>query len=54
MISKDSNAYTYLPESVRLFPDGVQFVELLRQAGYKNIICKTLTFGISTIYIGEK
>ncbi len=54
MISKDSNAYTYLPESVRLFPDGVQFVELLRQAGYKNIICKTLTFGISTIYIGDK
>lgn len=54
LISKDSRAYTYLPESVRLFPDGQKFVELLQQAGYKNIECKPLTFGISTIYIGEK
>ena len=30
------------------------FFELLQQAGYKNIECKPLTFGISTIYIGEK
>ena len=51
---KDARAYTYLPESVRLFPDGQKFVELLQQAGYKNIECKPLTFGISTIYIGEK
>ena len=54
LISKDAHAYTYLPESVRLFPDGQKFVELLQQAGYKNIECKPLTFGISTIYIGEK
>lgn len=54
LISKDARAYTYLPESVRLFPDGQKFVELLQQAGYKNIECKPLTFGISTIYIGEK
>ena len=54
LISKDARAYTYLPESVRLFPDGQKFVELLKQAGYKNIECKPLTFGISTIYIGEK
>ena len=54
LISKDARAYSYLPESVRLFPDGAQFVKLLEEAGYKNIICKTLTFGISTIYIAEK
>ena len=54
LISKDARAYTYLPESGRLFPDGQKFVELLQQAGYKNIECKPLTFGISTIYIGEK
>lgn len=53
-ISKDAHAYSYLPESVRIFPDGKKFVELLQYAGYKNIECKPLTFGISTIYIAEK
>lgn len=54
LISKDERAYSYLPESVRIFPDGKKFVELLQYAGYKNITCKQLTFGISTIYIAEK
>lgn len=54
LISKDEHAYAYLPESVRIFPDGKKFVELMQYAGYKNIQCKPLTFGISTIYIGEK
>lgn len=54
LVSKDARAYTYLPESVRMFPDGQKFVALMQQAGYKNIECKPLTFGISTIYIGEK
>jgi demethylmenaquinone methyltransferase/2-methoxy-6-polyprenyl-1,4-benzoquinol methylase len=54
LISRDAQAYSYLPESVRMFPDGEKFIELLRDAGYKNIECKPLTFGISTIYIAEK
>ncbi len=54
LVSKDARAYSYLPESVRIFPDGKKFVELLQYAGYKNIVCKPLTFGISTIYIAEK
>lgn len=54
LISGDAKAYAYLPESVRLFPDGDRFVQLLQDAGYKNITCTTLTFGISTIYIAEK
>ena len=54
LVSKDANAYAYLPESVKIFPDGKKFVELLQYAGYKKIQCKPLTFGISTIYIAEK
>jgi demethylmenaquinone methyltransferase/2-methoxy-6-polyprenyl-1,4-benzoquinol methylase len=54
IVSKDARAYAYLPESVRIFPDGKKFVELLQYAGFKNIECKPLTFGISTIYIAEK
>jgi demethylmenaquinone methyltransferase / 2-methoxy-6-polyprenyl-1,4-benzoquinol methylase len=54
IISKDSSAYTYLPESVRAFPDGDDFLSIFQKAGFKNTICIPLTFGISSIYIGEK
>ncbi|HEX5172379.1 MAG TPA: bifunctional demethylmenaquinone methyltransferase/2-methoxy-6-polyprenyl-1,4-benzoquinol methylase UbiE [Cyclobacteriaceae bacterium] len=53
-ISKDPAAYTYLPESVKAFPDGDDFVRILRNVGFKEITCRTLTFGISTIYTGQK
>ena len=53
-ISKDTAAYTYLPESVRAFPDGERFTNILENVGFKNTKCKTLTFGISSIYRGRK
>jgi demethylmenaquinone methyltransferase / 2-methoxy-6-polyprenyl-1,4-benzoquinol methylase len=54
MISKDKSAYTYLPESVQAFPDGQRFMEVLNKIGFKEAICKSLTFGISSIYTGKK
>ena len=54
IISKDSAAYTYLPQSVLAFPDGEKFLDMLRKTGFKNCKCYPLTFGISSIYIGEK
>jgi demethylmenaquinone methyltransferase / 2-methoxy-6-polyprenyl-1,4-benzoquinol methylase len=54
LVSKDKSAYTYLPESVRVFPDGKQFVTILEQTGFKETLCKPLTFGISTVYKGKK
>jgi len=54
LISKDQDAYTYLPESVDAFPDGQKFLDILKQVGFKNTVCKPLTFGISSIYIGQK
>ncbi|QSE97673.1 bifunctional demethylmenaquinone methyltransferase/2-methoxy-6-polyprenyl-1,4-benzoquinol methylase UbiE [Fulvivirga lutea] len=54
LISKDSSAYTYLPESVDAFPDGDKFLRVLENAGFKDNKCKPLTFGISSIYIGQK
>lgn len=53
-VSKDSAAYSYLPESVEAFPEGSRLVEILDRVGYKYITCKTLTFGISSLYIGTK
>ena len=54
LVSKDSSAYTYLPESVKQFPDGDDFLTIFQKAGFKNTKCIPLTFGISSIYIGEK
>lgn len=54
IISKDHSAYTYLPESVNAFPDGRDFLAILEKVGFKQTQCKTLTFGISSIYTGIK
>ncbi|MCR9254358.1 MAG: bifunctional demethylmenaquinone methyltransferase/2-methoxy-6-polyprenyl-1,4-benzoquinol methylase UbiE [bacterium] len=54
LISKDRAAYTYLPDSVRKFPDGDQFLAILEKLGYKDTECKTLSLGISSIYTGIK
>ncbi len=53
-VSKDNAAYTYLPESVQAFPDGKDFVQILENTGFKQTQCRTLTFGISSIYTGKK
>lgn len=47
-------AYKYLPESVSEFPDTKKFKEMMTNAGFINVRHKSLTFGISTIYVGEK
>lgn len=54
MISKDSRAYTYLPESVHAFPDGVKFENILKEIGFKSVHSKKLTFGICTLYVAVK
>ena len=54
LVSKDATAYTYLNESVQAFPDGNDFLKVFEKAGFTHTKCKTLTFGISTIYIGSK
>lgn len=54
LISKDSSAYTYLPDSVAKFPDGTQFIDILTKLGYQSCQNIPLTFGISSIYVGQK
>lgn len=54
VISRDQAAYTYLPESVQEFPDGQNFLQILKSIGFKNTQCKPLTLGISSIYTGTK
>ncbi len=54
LISSDKSAYTYLPESVEVFPDGTDFEKILGKVGFKETSCKPLTFGISSIYTARK
>lgn len=54
MVSKDHRAYTYLPESVQAFPDGEDFLSVMKKAGYKETKCIPLTGGIASIYLGRK
>ena len=54
LVSKDTSAYTYLPQSVQAFPEGAEFVNLLTKNGFKTAKCIRLTFGICSIYIADK
>lgn len=54
LFSKDSSAYTYLPESVKAFPAGEEFLKILNKAGFKETKAISLTFGIASIYIARK
>ena len=54
VFSKDSSAYTYLPESVAVFPEGQDFTALMRKVGYQDTKNRILTFGICSIYTGIK
>ncbi len=54
MISKDPSAYTYLPESVKAFPDGPEFIHIFKSVGYSETNWIPMTGGICSIYIGQK
>ncbi len=54
LISKNTEAYQYLPDTVMNFPEGKDFLERLRTAGFSSLNEDRLTFGIATIYSGVK
>lgn len=54
LISHDNNAYTYLPESIRAFPQGEVMQESIRRAGFSEVKFRRLTFGVCTLYMATK
>lgn len=54
MLSGDSYAYRYLNETVETFPYGEDFCALMREAGFERVKATPLTFGIASLYEGEK
>ena len=53
-VSKDENAYSYLPHSVEKFPKPSDFCSILGSFGLKNCQMKPLSFGIATLYVANK
>ena len=53
-ISHDDSAYTYLPESIRAFPQGEVMQESIRRAGFSQVSFRRLTFGLCTLYMATK
>jgi len=54
MISGSRDAYTYLPESVRKFPDAEGLANQMRDAGFVNVRFERLTAGIVALHLGER
>ena len=54
LISGDNSAYTYLPETMKAFPQGEAMREILQKNGFPKVTFRRLTMGICTLYIAEK
>lgn len=53
-VSKDGDAYTYLPRSIHAFPQGEVMTEILKRAGFRKVTFRRLTCGICTLYTATK
>ena len=54
VVSSNKVAYTYLPESVKAFPQYADFVDIMKRCGYSSAQYRVLSMGIAAIYIGIK
>ena len=54
MISKDKEAYDYLPESVNSFDANVDLEKYFKECGFRRVEKYSLTFGLVQVVIGEK
>ncbi len=53
-LSKDKNAYIYLPQSIKAFPQGEIMKNIIKKAGFSEVKFERLTFGICTLYLATK
>lgn len=54
MVSHDTRAYSYLPESIAACPQRGDMTAMMVRAGFNSPSFKSLTFGVVTIYIAVK
>ncbi len=54
LLSNHCYAYTYLNETILEFPHGKAFIDHMKKSGFTNTTFHPMTFGMVTLYIGEK
>lgn len=54
LLSGDKSAYVYLNKTIETFPHGKKLTDLIEQAGFRTAKDIPQTFGVSSIYVGEK
>ncbi len=54
LVSGHPSAYTYLPNSVALFPSPEETASLMRQVGFSGVSCRLMTWGIVAIHVGRR
>lgn len=53
-IAREPEAYAYLVESIRRFPDQREMAEIIQSAGFREVRYRNLTFGIACIHSATK
>jgi len=53
-VAGEPQAYQYLIESIRLFPDQHGFAQLMREAGMAQVTWENLSFGIACLHLGVR
>lgn len=54
LVSHDTRAYSYLPESIAAVPQRQEMCDLMARAGFRNPRFRPLTLGVCTIYTAQK
>ncbi len=54
LISRQKTAYKYLPESIRVVPQGQVMAGILQQLGFTEVKVRTFTFGVCSLYTAKK
>ena len=53
-VSGNRAAYRYLPASVHNFPSPSDFCRMMTEAGFRNVRCRTFSFGLCRLFVGER
>ena len=54
LAKNQQSAYEYLPNSVLEFPCGQALADRMQAAGLRDVRVIPLTFGVATLYVGER
>ena len=54
VVAQAPEAYSYLVESIRKFPDQERFKEAIAAAGFREVAYRDMTFGVVSVHSGRK